>query len=68
MPGYEDECDDVNECREDPSLCQNGRCVNSEGGFRCECYSGYTSSADKKSCIGENLQPLNAQHNSLSSP
>ena len=53
VPGYDDECDDVNECRTKPGICQNGRCVNIKGGYRCECFSGFTPSADASSCLGQ---------------
>ena len=33
------------------SLCQDGDCVNKEGGFVCECPTGYVLSSDGKQCI-----------------
>ncbi|XP_071115970.1 fibrillin-2-like [Haliotis cracherodii] len=33
--------DKINECRILPSLCENGRCIDTEGSFRCQCYPGY---------------------------
>ena len=53
-----DQCEDVDECREDSSLCINGRCVNVDGGYRCECLPGYTPSANGELCIGESLPHL----------
>ncbi|XP_016536465.1 latent-transforming growth factor beta-binding protein 4 isoform X4 [Poecilia formosa] len=32
-------CFDVDECQQNP--CSNGRCENSPGSFRCDCYHGY---------------------------
>ncbi|RZF40417.1 hypothetical protein LSTR_LSTR016447 [Laodelphax striatellus] len=32
---------DINECTEFPSMCSNGRCRNSIGGFSCNCNQGY---------------------------
>ena len=38
---------DIDECSENPSLCQNnGTCFNTEGSFDCQCRSGFTG----KSC------------------
>ena len=37
--GYE--CEDIDECAEDPSLCPHGDCFNYPGSFRCECDLGF---------------------------
>lgn len=34
---------DINECSM-PNKCQNGKCVNTEGSYTCECNSGYAKS------------------------
>lgn len=34
---------DINECSM-PSKCQNGKCVNTEGSYTCECNGGYAKS------------------------
>lgn len=47
-----DECRDINECAENPNLCQNGYCVNLPGTYKCDCYDGFKSSYDGKQCIG----------------
>ena len=44
---------DVNECQTIPGVCQNGRCLNLQGGYRCQCQPGYRVSADGKRCIGK---------------
>ena len=54
--GYEQvgstgECRDVDECSE-ADLCNNGRCINEPGGYRCDCHRNYQQSHDGKSCIG----------------
>lgn len=33
-------------------LCQNGRCINLPGSFRCECFEGFEPSQDYSKCIG----------------
>ena len=40
---------DVNECLPAEDLCQQ-LCTNTEGGFVCECQSGFTLDADGFSC------------------
>ena len=42
---------DVDECEEDASLCENGRCINTAGSFRCDCPSGFNLSSEYK-CEG----------------
>lgn len=32
---------DVDECVETRGICENGRCINTEGGVICECPVGY---------------------------
>lgn len=43
---------DVDECSTLRGVCDNGHCINTEGGYRCECFSGYRPSNDRKRCIG----------------
>ncbi|XP_055956124.1 fibrillin-2 [Patella vulgata] len=45
---------DVNECELMPNLCQNGRCINTIGSFRCECYRGFNYNPDLHICEDEN--------------
>ncbi|XP_048162588.1 von Willebrand factor C and EGF domain-containing protein isoform X2 [Corvus hawaiiensis] len=40
-------CTDIDECR---SAACEGTCVNTEGGFACECGAGRELSADRRSC------------------
>ncbi|KAL1266091.1 hypothetical protein QQF64_001766, partial [Cirrhinus molitorella] len=47
IPGVGDTRLDLNECVENPEICVNGRCINMDGSFRCECPSGY-----KLDCTG----------------
>jgi len=48
-----DECRDINECAENPNVCQNGYCVNQPGSYKCDCYDGFKTSYDGKQCIGK---------------
>ncbi|XP_059498675.1 fibrillin-2 [Stegostoma tigrinum] len=41
IPGIGDSREDVNECLENPGICSNGHCINTDGSFRCECPMGY---------------------------
>ena len=43
---------DVDECVDNRSLCGDQKCVNTDGGYRCDCYPGYMKD-DMGSCIGE---------------
>ena len=43
---------DIDECRTDPTVCKNGRCENTEGGYKCTCFSGFQVSRDGKYCHG----------------
>ena len=49
--GYSDDCEDIDECAADSRLCGQGRCVNTEGGYTCECPAGYEASPDGKECV-----------------
>lgn len=51
--GVQDECKDIDECSSNSRLCSNGICINFEGGYRCECLSGFVPNHDKTECIGE---------------
>lgn len=35
------QCEDIDECADDPTLCDNGVCLNEQGSFSCECQMGY---------------------------
>ncbi|KAM6963384.1 fibrillin-2b isoform 6-T6 [Aplochiton taeniatus] len=41
LPGLGDAREDMNECLDQPGVCQNGICINTDGSFRCECPFGY---------------------------
>lgn len=43
---------DINECAMQ-GICDNGRCVNAQGGFKCECNQGYALDGDGKNCLGK---------------
>ncbi|XP_065169457.1 fibrillin-2-like [Atheta coriaria] len=49
--GMTDDCKDINECVVNSGLCPNGHCVNMQGSYRCDCFSGFEHSEDGKSCI-----------------
>lgn len=34
-------CKDIDDCRAEPGPC-NQQCINTAGGFRCQCFPGYT--------------------------
>ncbi|XP_067840235.1 nidogen-1 [Heptranchias perlo] len=45
-------CYDVDECRENHSICGNyAVCNNQPGTFRCECFAGYQFADDGRTCV-----------------
>ena len=42
---------DINECVMQ-GICNNGQCVNAQGGFQCECKQGYALDDAGKDCLG----------------
>uniref|UniRef100_A0A3P8QNZ3 Fibrillin 2b n=1 Tax=Astatotilapia calliptera TaxID=8154 RepID=A0A3P8QNZ3_ASTCA len=44
-------CEDINECEVFPGVCKNGRCVNTQGSFRCECAEGLTLDSSGRTCV-----------------
>ncbi|KAJ8714767.1 hypothetical protein PYW07_002992 [Mythimna separata] len=46
-------CVDIDECANDPTLCENGHCTNTPGGYECDCDVGFTKSPDGRSCLGK---------------
>lgn len=46
---------DMNECLDNPGICQNGICINTDGSFRCECPFGYNLDYTGVNCVGEML-------------
>ncbi len=53
VPGMED----INECIVKPGVCINGRCINTDGSYRCVCPPGYTLDSTDNRCVGEYIQP-----------
>uniref|UniRef100_A0ACB8F1H3 Fibrillin-2 n=1 Tax=Sphaerodactylus townsendi TaxID=933632 RepID=A0ACB8F1H3_9SAUR len=41
----------VNECSENPGICVNGACINTDGSFRCECPFGYNLDYTGVNCV-----------------
>lgn len=49
---------DMNECLDNPGICQNGICINTDGSFRCECPFGYNLDYTGVNCVGETMEKL----------
>ncbi|XP_052832468.1 fibrillin-2, partial [Octopus bimaculoides] len=45
---------DINECMMYPDYCTNGRCINTDGSYRCECNTGFQVDDTKTRCIDIN--------------
>uniref|UniRef100_H3ASA9 Nidogen 1 n=1 Tax=Latimeria chalumnae TaxID=7897 RepID=H3ASA9_LATCH len=55
-------CYDVDECRENPSICgSNAVCNNQPGTFRCECVEGYRFAADGRTCTGKSCKSVKGE-------
>uniref|UniRef100_H2LL33 Fibrillin 2b n=1 Tax=Oryzias latipes TaxID=8090 RepID=H2LL33_ORYLA len=50
LPGLDD-TREMNECLENPGICQNGICINTDGSFRCECPFGYNLDFTGVNCV-----------------
>lgn len=44
---------DIDECEDNPDICDGGQCTNIPGEYRCLCFDGFMASLDMKTCIGE---------------
>lgn len=51
-------CVDVDECKENPRICNGGKCTNIEGGYICTCTDGLIPGKDGASCIGKSDRDL----------
>lgn len=45
----------MDECEENPDICDGGQCINVPGGHRCLCYDGFVATLDMRTCVGEEL-------------
>nr|CAD7439562.1 unnamed protein product [Timema bartmani] len=53
-PGMTYNGDDINECAQNPSICQNGACENMMGAHRCICDLGHQVDETGKFCVDVN--------------
>ena len=51
-------CTDINEC-DDPQACQYGTCINTEGGYECECPEGFELSPSGNGCLDSRWVGIN---------
>ncbi|XP_051233541.1 fibrillin-2b isoform X8 [Dicentrarchus labrax] len=51
LPGPGEAREDMNECLDNPGICQNGICINTDGSFRCECPFGYNLDYTGVHCV-----------------
>ncbi|KAF2981348.1 hypothetical protein EK904_013603 [Melospiza melodia maxima] len=53
-------CADIDECENNPDICDGGQCTNIPGEYRCLCYDGFMVSIDMKACVDVNECDLNS--------
>ncbi|XP_015767198.1 PREDICTED: fibrillin-3-like [Acropora digitifera] len=51
---------DINECAIQ-GVCRNGRCINSQGGFQCDCRQGYALDGQRHDCVDINECRISAE-------
>lgn len=44
---------DIDECLQNGRICNNGRCINTDGSFHCVCNAGFHVTRDGKNCEGK---------------
>lgn len=49
---------DIDECLQNGRICNNGRCINTDGSFHCVCNAGFQVAADGKNCEGKTFLNL----------
>lgn len=59
---------DVDECEQNPDICDGGQCTNMPGGHRCLCYDGFVATLDMRMCVGEELGLHTGGGGSFTSP
>ena len=52
---------DIDECNQ-RGVCRNGRCINTEGSFRCECNEGFVLTPDGRYCTGKTWASMHARN------
>ncbi|NWU86044.1 FBN2 protein, partial [Onychorhynchus coronatus] len=53
-------CADIDECENNPDICDGGQCTNIPGEYRCLCYDGFMTSLDMRTCVDVNECDLNS--------
>lgn len=49
---------DIDECLQNGRICNNGRCINTDGSFHCVCNAGFQVAVDGKNCEGKTFLKL----------
>ena len=51
---------DIDECLQNGRICNNGRCINTDGSFHCVCNAGFHVTRDGKNCEGNTSMTVRA--------
>lgn len=51
-------CVDIDECKDNPRICNGGKCSNTLGSYSCHCTEGLLPGSGGASCLGKNTKTM----------